>query len=192
MNTGPGVFLWGGFRFDDRARRCTVHDNDRAFGVLFLCGGLFAAYILFCRPDIYKEVNALIWLFRVIFPVGFALVGLYLLSRCVRTEFDAVKGTFVYKKMSLFKTVTREGRLGEVARIVLVARLEAGSQPEAAERLRWKWCLTLSMDLAGELVPLRSWERKIAGNRPANEVVVEAQGQAERLARFIERPFVGS
>ena len=182
------VCLGGGIQFDERARRCTVCDNDRAFGALFAGFGIFAGYILFLRPDIYKEVNALIWIFRVIFPFGFGLAGLAMLGRGVRTVFDATQGTFVHARTSLFRTVTRKGGLGEVTRIVLDARHEVTSAPGDETRNRMRWRLTLSMDLGGELVPLREWSRTIEGNRPQNEAVVKAKGEAERMARLIDRP----
>jgi len=180
--------LSGGVRFDDRARRCTVYDNDYAFGSLFTGLGIFAAYILFFRPDIHKGVNALIWIFRVIFPFGFGLAGLAMLGHSVRTMFDATRGTFVHTRTSLFRGVTRKGDLGEVTRIVLDARQEAGAARIETNQDRMQWRLTLSMDLGGELVPLREWSHTIEGNRPQNEAVVKAQEEAERVARLIGRP----
>lgn len=183
------VYLAGGIRFNDRARRCTVYENDYAFGCLFTGLGIFAAYILFFRPDIHKEVNALIWIFRVIFPLGFGLGGLAMLGHGVRTVFDATRGTFVHARTSLFRTVIRKGGLGEVKQIVLDARQEAGVARIEADQDRMRWRLTLSMDIGGKLVPLRKWSSKIEGNRPQDEAVVKAREEAERVARLIGRPF---
>ena len=170
-------------------RRCTVYDNDYAFGVLFTGLGVFAAYILFFRPDIHKEVNALIWIFRVIFPFGFGLAGLAMLGRSVRTVFDATQGTFVHTRTSLFRWVTRKGdaRRGDADRAGRTAR-GWGRRGWRPSRDRMQWRLTLSMDLGGELVPLRKWSRTIEGNRPQNEAVVKAKEEAERVARLIGRP----
>lgn len=174
------VCLTGGIRFDAQARRCTVYDSNRALGGLFFGFGLFAVYILFFRPDIYKEVNVIIWIFRVVFPVGFGLGGLAMLVGGVRTVFDAAHGTFIYTKTSIFNTVTREGRLGEVTRIVLNARPEVGSAPGDSGQDRIWLRLALSMDLGGELVLLREWRI-----RPHDKALAEATVEAERLARFI-------
>ena len=182
------VHLAGGISFGERARRCTIYENSRAFGALFTAFGAFAAYILFFRPDIHKEVNALIWIFRVVFPFGFGLAGLAMLGRSVRTAFDASRGTFVQTKTSLFVPRTRKGRIGEVKGIVLDARQEEAAARMESNRGRMRWRLTLSMDLGGNLVPLRRWSHTIDGNRPQNEGVVKAQEEAKRVARIVGRP----
>lgn len=167
--------LTGGVRFDDQFRRCTVYDTNRAFGLLALGLGVFSAYILYFRPDIYKEANALVWMFRVIFPFGFGLAGLAMLGRSVRTVFDATRGTFVHSRTSLFRSVTRKGRFGEVTQIVLDARYEMGAGRMESDQGRMQWRLTLSMDLGGKQVPLRVWTHHLGGNRPPNEPVVKAK-----------------
>jgi len=182
------AYLAGGIRFDDWTRRCIIDDNAYAFGTLFTGFGIFSVYILFFRPDIHKEVNALIWIFRVIFPFGFGLAGLALLGQSKHTVFDARRRIFIHVRRSLFKTVIRKGRLDEVTRIVLDARQETGMSRGDTGRDRMQWRLTLSMDLAGELIPLREWRRTIEGNRAQNEAVVKAQEEAERMVHLIDRP----
>lgn len=185
------VRLSGGIRFDNRALQCTVYDNNYAFGGLFISVGVFAAYILFFRPDIYKEVSAIIWIFRVIFPFGFGLAGLLMLGCGVRTVFDVKLGTFVYTKISLFTWITRKGLLREVTQIVLDASFEGPEERPGDESGRYYmfWRLKLSMEIGGELVSLREWKRKAEGNRPQNEALDEAKKEAERLAFLICCPF---
>ena len=178
----------GGIWLDDRTRQCTIYDNNHALGFLFTQLGLFAAYVLFLRPDIYKEVNALIWIFRVIFPFGFGLAGLAMLVNGIQTIFDVKRGTFMYATRSLFRLATlRNGGLCEVTRIVLDASCETSSTREAGQD-RMLWCFTLSMDICGEKMTLREWRCAIAGTHPHDEAVVAAKSEAERVARFIDRP----
>ncbi len=184
------VRVKGGFRFDESALRCTIYDNNYAFGALFAVMGVFAAYILYFRPDIHKEVNALIWLFRVIFPFGFGLAGLFMLSRSARIVFNVMNGTFVHTRRTLFIPATRSGMIGDVTRIVLDARIEGPVERPGPEsgRYRMVWHLTLSMNIGEELITLRKWDHTIEGTRPPNEAVDKAKVEAQRLAGLIGRP----
>lgn len=184
------VRVKGGILFDESALRCAIYDNNYAFGSLFVVMGVFAAYILYFRPDIHKEVNALIWLFRVIFPFGFGLAGLFMLGRSAHTVFNTMHGTFVHTRRTLFIPATRRGMIGDVTRIVLDAQIEGPVERPGGEtgRYRHVWHLTLSMNLGEELITLRKWDHTIEGNRPPNEAVDRAKGEAERLAGLIGRP----
>jgi hypothetical protein len=184
------VWLSGGIWFDDHSQRCTVYDNSHLFGGLSLVVGAFAAYILFFRPDIYKEVNAIIWIFRVIFPFGFGLAGLAMLSCSGRAMFDAKMGTFFCKRTYLFRSVTQRGCLREMTQIVLNARHQGPEEHPGPEGGRYYmyWYLKLSMELGGERVLLRKWRCRIQGRRSQNVALVEAQAEAKRLALLINRP----
>ncbi len=183
------VLLNGGIWVDDHALRCTVYDNSYAFGGLALAFGVFAAYILYFRPDIYKEVNPVIWIFRVMFPFGFGLAGLAMLGRSVRTVFDVKHGTFVCKKSSFFISVTRRGCIRDMTQLVLNAQCRGPEDASGSEQGRYYvyWYFNLSMDIDGELVPLRKWRSRIE-NRPQDETLDRAKAEAERLALFIDRP----
>lgn len=182
------LFLNTGIRFNDSGGRCRVSESSRLFGALLLGFGLFAGYILFFRPDIHGEVTPLIWLFRVIFPFGFGLAGLAMLGSGIHTEFDRNRGEWRRVETVFFRSTARRGPLTGVRRILLEAREEEACSHGDSHLPYWRWKITVSMDLGDETLPLASWTRRIAGNRPRNEAVVRAQAQVDRLAAFIGCP----
>jgi hypothetical protein len=174
-----------GLRFNEPVGQCRVSEDYRLPGIFSLVMGLFAGYILFFRPDIHGEVTPLIWIFRVLFPFGFGLAGLGMLGYRVITEFDSKRGEWCWTKTAFFRSTTRRGPLGEVRRLVLDAQEEESPGHGDSGSAYWRWKITLSMDIRGEVLPLTSWTKKIEGNRPRNAAVVEARDQAARLAEII-------
>lgn len=174
-----------GIRFDEPAGRCRVSDDHRLLGVISLCGGLVAGYILFFRPDIHGGVTPLIWIFRVIFPFVFGLAGLAMLGSRVRTDFDKRRGEWRRTETTFFRSTARSGPLEGVRCVLLNVREEETTSHGDSDKTRWQWKITLSMDLGGEVLPLTSWTRRIEGNRPKNDPIEEAQDLADRLAGFI-------